>query len=95
MYIVVIRPPRPARAGHALQGVPALPAIDLAGQPVTRGVVLVHAARPPGTLTLVLGEFPLHLVEGLLVHQRGHAALDHDVAVTVLADVGAVLEHLV
>ena len=93
--VVVIRPPRPARAGHALQGAPALPAVDLAGQPIARGVVLVHTARPLGTLALVLGELPLHLVEGLLVHQRGHAALDHDVAVAVLANVGAVLEHLV
>lgn len=93
--IVVIRPPRPARAIHSLQGVSALPAVDLDGHPIAQGVVFIHAARPLGALALVHGELPLHLVESLLVHQCGHAAHDHDVAVSVLADIGAVLEHLV
>lgn len=37
----------------------------------------------------------LRPVESRLVDKDGHSALDHDVAVVILADVGAVFEHLV
>ena len=57
--------------------------------------VLVHAVRPLGTLALVLGKPSLRPVESRLVDKDGHSVLDHDVAVVILADVGAVLEHLV
>ena len=93
--VVVIRPPSLARTGHALHGAPALTAIELAREPIARGVAAVHAVRPLGTLALVLGEPPLRAVESRLVDKDGHSAGDRDVAVVVLADVGAVLEHLV
>lgn len=93
--VVVIRPSGLARTGHALHGAPALTAIELARKPIARSLVLVHAVRPLGTLALVLGEPPLRPVESRLVDKDGHSVLDHDVAVVILADVGAVLEHLV
>lgn len=46
-------------------------------------------------VALVLGKSPLCPVERLRVHNLGHAALDGDAAVVVLADVGPILEHLV
>ena len=93
--VVVIRPPGLARTRHAPHGASALTAIELARKPIARSLVLVHAVRPLGTLALVLGEPPLRPVESRLVDKDGHSALDHDVAVVILADVGAVLEHLV
>lgn len=93
--VVVIRPPGLARTGHALHGASALTAIELARKPIARSLVLVHAVRPLGTLALVLCEPPLRPVESRLVDKDGHSALDHDVAVVILADIGAVFEHLV
>ena len=93
--VVVIRSSGLARTGHALHGAPALTAIELARKPIARSLVLVHTVRPLGTLALVLGEPSLRPVESRLVDKDGHSALDHDVAVVILADVGAVLEHLV
>ena len=93
--VVVIRPPGLARTRHAPHGASALTAIELARKPIARSLVLVHAVRPLGTLALVLGEPSLRPVESRPVDKDGHSVLDHDVAVVILADVGAVLEHLV
>lgn len=43
--IIVIRPPSLARTGHALHGAPALAAVELAREPITRSLVFIHAAR--------------------------------------------------
>ena len=91
--VVVIRAPRLARARDTLHRLPALAAVQLPGQPVARSAILVHSSRPLGTLALVLGEALLRPVERLLVDQSGHPAGNDELAVPVLADVRAVLEH--
>ena len=57
-------------------------------------LVVLDAAGPVWAHPLVLFEPSLDLVERLLVNELGHTVLDHDVGVSVRAEVAVVVKDV-
>jgi hypothetical protein len=81
---------RPAHAVHALL---AFAAVEFTGEPVAR-LVIIDVTGSVWAHPLVLFEPLLDFIERLLIDELGHAALDHDVGVSVRTEVAVVVKDV-